>query len=208
MPPTFTTLTNVSAGTGLTNTLYNNTIGANGSLKYLYYALNPFFGTCADYNTKIPVDVEWSISGPQGVPNATWYQMNWDALTYGSAFYNAQIFDPAYAGCTGNINADINLLVCVRMYWSLGGGGMRGIRFRFVTNTNCTPILNTSATETQRTIFNNQAQNVGTSFTFIVPMLVTSSNPSFTCAIDAYQSTGAAKDLNEATVRIFKLPAN
>ena len=208
MPPTFTTLSNVTAGTSLSATLYNNNVGANGSLKYLYYALNPFFGTCADYEIKTPVNVEWAIGGPQSVLNATWYQMNWDTLISGSEFYNNQIFDPQYAGCSGNIDANINLLICVRTLWAVSGAGIRGIRFRFVTNTNCTPILNTSSTETQKMMYNNQAQNVAETFTFIVPMLVTSSNPSFTCAIDVYQSSGGALDINEAVVRIYKLPVN
>lgn len=210
MPPTFTTLSNVSAGTSLSATLYNNNIGANGSLAYLYYALNPFFGTCADATAKTPVDVFWRQIFTQSVANATWTTISWDLLTFGSTFYDPTntVFSPEYAGCTNNIDADINLLVCINTYWAVSGVGMRGIRFSFITNTNCNPVLNTSSTVTQKIMFNNQSQNVGESFTFTVPITVTSSSPSFTCRTEAYQSSGGALDLNESSIRIYKLPTN
>lgn len=210
MPPTFTTLSNVSAGTSLTATLYNNNIGANGSLPYLYYALNPFFGTCADSIVKTPVDVFWRQIYTTSVANATWTTIPWDLTPFGSEFYDSTntVFSPTFAGCTINIDASINLLVSVNTYWASSGVGLRGIRFSFITNTNCTPILNNSSTVAQKMMYNVQTQNIGETYTFIIPILVTSSSPSFTCRIEAYQSSGGALNLTESSARIYKLPIN
>ena len=209
MPPVFNTLSNVSSATTLTAALYNNTIGENGSLSYLYYALNPFYGNCADQEQPIALDVQWQrAAAVQAITNATWTTISWDTFIYGQSFYDpfVSVFSPEYAGCNGVVNANMNLMISLNTIWSVNVTGQRACRFSFLSNTDCTPILNTSSTVSQKPIFNNTAANAIVNFTFIMPILVTGNSPTFTFSIDVYQNSGTTINVNTADLRIFKLP--
>jgi hypothetical protein len=211
MPPTFNTISSVSGSTTLTAALYNNTIGENGSLAYLYYALNPFYGDCATQDQPIALDVEWSRSlTVQAIPNATWTTIVWDAYVYGDSFFDPFIsaFSPEYSNCNGVINANMNLMISLNTTWAAQatGIGMRAGRFSFLSNTDCTPILQTSSTISQKPTSNPQNANYTVNFTFIMPILVTGTTPTFTFSIDTYQNSGGASNMNSADLTIYKLP--
>ena len=132
MPPVFNALSSVSGSTTLTAALYNNTIGANGSLAYLYYALNSFYGDCADQEQQTALDVQWTRSATvQLIPTATWTTIAWDAYAYGQSFYDPFIsaFSPSYANCNGVINANMNLMISLNIVWGLNVTGIRIGRF-------------------------------------------------------------------------------
>jgi hypothetical protein len=209
MPATFNTLSNVSSSTTLTATLYNNTIGESGSLAYLYYALNPFYGDCATKDQQIALDVQWSRSlTVQTIPNATWTTIVWDAYPYGQSFFDPFIsaFSPEYSECNGNVNANINLMISLNTTWQVNTAGLRIARFSFLSNTDCTPILQTSSTISQKPTWNNQSANAVVHFSFIMPILVTSATPKFTFSIDVYQNSAGPINMNTADLTIFKLP--
>jgi hypothetical protein len=210
MPPAFNALSNVSGSTTLTAALYNNTIGANGSLTYLYYALNSFYGDCADSEQPIALDVQWQrLTTVQSIPNATFTTIAWDTYNYGASFYDPfeSVFSPSYSNCNGIINANINLMISVNTEWQPNTVGMRIVRFSFLSNTDCTPILQTSSTVSQKpTNHNGAGATQAMTFTFIMPILATGNSPTFTFSIEVFQNSGSTINMNDANLTIYKLP--
>lgn len=199
---TYSTLTNATNGTTLSAALYNGIFGTTGNLQYLHDGAVSYFGDCIEDDLKF--DILWESTVAASLANGTNTTINYDTITVGSEFYNANVVSSSLPGCALTSTTPMIFICSLMTKYAANATGHRSHRL-IIGGTNITTTQDFSIYRyTTRSIPATNTTDMSSLWiSYVVP---TNNNATVTFTTQSWQNSGGALNRTYARLAIAKLP--